>query len=55
MVSEERSLNGSRFMYLHGRQQSVKIGEVLSGWISVCCGVPQGSFLLHCCFTLYIN
>jgi hypothetical protein len=41
--------------YLDERQQSVKIGDVLSSWSPVQCGIPQGSILGPLLFILYVN
>ena len=41
--------------YLHGRTQTVKIGNALSEPVSVTCGVPQGSILGPLFFILYTN
>ena len=41
--------------YLHGRTQTVKIGNALSEPVSVTCGVPQGSILGPLFLILYTN
>jgi len=61
LVDRMRSLGLSdviiRWMcaFLQGRQQRVKIGDVLSEWLPVIAGMPQGSYLGPLTFIMLIN
>jgi len=41
--------------FLQGRHQRVKIGDVLSDWLPVIAGMPQGSYLGPLTFIMLIN
>ena len=41
--------------FLHERQQSVKIGDDVSSWLTMKSDVPQGSWLGPLCFIVYVN
>ena len=41
--------------FLHERQQRVKIGDVLSDWVTLRGGMPQGSWLRTLIFLILID
>ena len=41
--------------FLQNRHQRVKIGDILSEWLTVIAGIPQGSYLSPLTFIILIN
>ena len=54
MVSQN---NATKLMesYLSDRKQQIKIGNVVSSWVEIKKGVPQGSILGPLLFNFFIN